>query len=188
MRAFDAGVIDGMNKTAGIKSWVKAPIETYKALRATGAKPMGRLSAALQTAKKRKGQTAAAGGALLAGGAGTAYLAGGRKKTAAASNPAQAPKSSLSSGAPEAQRFAPYLNQGGGAAGQHQAGPVASVPQPWPGHVNIGDKSPGQQAAGAVAMDTSPDTGERGTSNTGDMVRTKSAAFVAGIGSVLDDE
>ena len=96
-------------------------------------------------------------------------------------------KVSLPSGTPEAQRFAPYLNQGGGNAGQHTAGSVESRPQPWPGHVNVGDKGAGQQVPGRVAMDTSPDTGEKGTSDTGDMIRTKSAAWIAGAEAVLND-
>jgi hypothetical protein len=105
----------------------------------------------------------------------------------AAGNPAQPVKQSLGTGQPEAQRFAPYLNQGGGMPAAHKAGAVESKPQPWPGHVNIGDKSPGQQVAGPVAGDKSPDTGEMGSAG-GDMTVTKSAAFWAGVDSLFDGD
>ena len=114
----------------------------------------------------------------------------GLDKVAGASNPAQPVKSSLPGGAPEKLRFAPYLNQGGGQAAEHKAGPVESKPQPCPGHVNIGDKSPGVQVAGDVGGRAgSPDTGDLGMGQSGDQTVTKSAAFMAGaLSQVIDDE
>lgn len=109
-------------------------------------------------------------------------------KLAGSSNPAQPVKNSLGTGAPEGQRFAPYLNQGGGGAAQHQAGEVQKQPQPWPGHVNIGDKKPGVQVAGDVGgRGGSPDTGELGIGQGGDTTVTKSAAYEAGFESMLGD-
>lgn len=109
------------------------------------------------------------------------------EKLAGSSNPAQPVKQSLGTGYPEGQRFAPYLNQGGGQAAQHKAGEVQKQPQPYPGYVNMGDKSAPQQTAGQVAMDSSPDTGELGMGQGGDMTVTKNAAFEAGIESMLAD-
>ena len=81
-----------------------------------------------------------------------------------------------------------YLNQGGGKAGKHVAGSVESTPQPWPGHVNIGDKSPGQQGAGDVGgRGGSPDTGERGTTmGSGDQAMSKSASWVMGANDAIE--
>lgn len=109
-------------------------------------------------------------------------------KLAGTSNPAQPVKSSMGTGYPEGQRFAPYLNQGGGMAAQQTAGEVQKHPQPWPGHVNIGDKKPGTQEPGFVNRHGSPDTGELGMGQGGDMTVTKSAAFEAGISSVFVDD
>lgn len=108
-------------------------------------------------------------------------------KMAGSSNPAQPVKQSLPTGHPEAQRFAPYLNQGGGMPAAHQAGDVQRHAQPWPGYINTGDKGAPQQTAGMVAMDKSPDTGEMGSAG-GDMTVTKSAAFWAGVDTMLDDD
>lgn len=79
--------------------------------------------------------------------------------------------------AAEAPKLAPYL-QGHPNAEQQVAGPVQSQPQPWPGHVALGNKSPGQQVAGPVAKHLPPDTGERGS-------LAKSAAFQAGVCNAL---
>jgi hypothetical protein len=196
MNAFEIGMNEAMEKVAGpgldklkamaVKAGKKvvAPVRTFRGLRnAPGGMSVG--GALYRTAAAHPGHTMAAAGGL---GLGAGYLAGkSRQKTAAAGNPAQAVKQSLPTGAPEAQRFAPHLNQGGGMPPAHQAGPVQSQPQPWPGHVNVGNKSPGQQVPGPVARDTSPDTGEKGKADEGTMTRTKSAAFVAGIAAVLDD-
>ena len=195
MSAFEIGMDEAMEKASGLKDWVKAPGKTYKLLRdatpSIGGAPaeagMKRGAALLATIKRHKGQAAAAGGLLAAPGVAYGVHRLRREKTAAAGNPAQAVKQSLSTGAPEAQRFAPHLNQGGGMPPAHQAGPVQSQPQPWPGHVNVGNKSPGQQVPGPVARDTSPDMGEKGRADEGTMTRTKSAAFIAGIAAVLDD-
>lgn len=75
---------------------------------------------------------------------------------------------------------APYL-QGSPKAGQHTAGPIDSRPQPWPGYVNHSKGAP-SQTAGSVAQDTSPDTGEKGsTKGSENQAITKSAAFEAGV-------
>ena len=103
-------------------------------------------------------------------------------KIAAAGNPAAPVKKSLSTGpGPAVPKLAPYLNHGGGQAPQHQAGEVQKQPQPWPGHVNIGDKRPGTQTAGDVHTHASPDTGERGSACGEAHTITKSAAFWAGV-------
>jgi hypothetical protein len=106
---------------------------------------------------------------------------------AAAGNPAAPQKSSLPGMAFGAPGTA-YLNQGGGQATQQSAGRVQMHAQPWPGHVNVGDKKPGTQVPGDVGgRSGSPDTGELGLGQGGDMTVTKSAAFEAGIVSALDD-
>lgn len=107
----------------------------------------------------------------------------------AAGNPAAPVKSSLPTGSPEAQRFAPYLNQGGGMPTAHAAGEVAKQPQPCPGYINTGDKGAPQQVAGDVGgRSGAPDMGELGTGQGGDMTVTKSAAFVAGAMAALPDD
>lgn len=105
----------------------------------------------------------------------------------AAGNPAAPQKSSLP-GMGHGSPSTAYLNQGGGGARQQVAGNVQIHPQPWPGHVNIGNKSPGTQVPGNVGgRGGSPDTGELGMGQGSDMTVTKSAAFEAGIVSALDD-
>lgn len=104
----------------------------------------------------------------------------------AAGNPAAPVKSSLGTGYPEAQRFATYLNQGGGMAAQHVAGSVQMHPSPYPGYINTGNKSAPMQVAGNIGgRGGSPDTGELGLGQGGDMTVTKSAAFQAGLASVF---
>lgn len=104
----------------------------------------------------------------------------------AAGNPAAPQKRSLGDGPIDMGLSAPYLNMGGGKAQQHQAGDVMRQPQPWPGHVNIGDKKPGVQVGGDVENRSgAPDTGERGSSG-GDMTVTKSAAFEIGFNAIID--
>jgi hypothetical protein len=197
MNAFEIGMNEAMEKVAGpgldklkamaVKAGrtIAAPVSTFRGLRnAPGGMGVGKALA--RTAAAHPGHAMVAAGGL---GAGAGYMIGKRRqKTAAASNPAQAVKQSLPTGAPEAQRFAPHLNMGGGMPPAHQAGEVQKQPQPWPGHVNVGDKRPGQQVPGPVARDTAPDTGEKGKADEGTMTRTKSAAFVAGVAAVLDDD
>lgn len=111
-------------------------------------------------------------------------VAAGMEKAAA--NPAAPQKSSLP-GMGHGSPGTAYLNQGGGQARQQSAGSVQSQPQPWPGHVNIGNKSPGVQVPGNVGgRSGSPDTGDLGMGQGGDMTVTKSAAFEAGVVSALD--
>jgi len=110
-------------------------------------------------------------------------------KIAANGNPAAPVKQSLPTGpGPSVPKVAPYLNHGGGQAPAQKPGPIQSQPQPWPGYVNIGDKKPGTQTAGDLGAHGSPDTGERGSSFTGDTkALTKSASFWAGVVSQMDE-
>jgi len=198
MNAFEIGMDVAMEKTSGIVrdigqgykglgSMIGSPRKAYGALKQS-LKTQGLKGTLKGSHKELKalGTTALGVGGLGYGAHRLLKKPG--EKTAAAGNPAQAVKQSLPTGTPEAQRFAPHLNQGGGMPPAHQAGPVQSQPQPWPGHVNVGNKSPGQQVPGPVARDTSPDTGEKGQADEGTMTRTKSAAFIAGVAAVLDDD
>ena len=110
-------------------------------------------------------------------------------KHAANGNPAAPVKQSLPTGpGPSVPKVAPYLNQGGGQAPTQKPGETQKQPQPWPGYVNIGDKKPGTQTAGDLGAHGAPDTGERGTSFTGDTkALTKSASFWAGVESQLTE-
>lgn len=111
------------------------------------------------------------------------------RKIAASGNPAAPVKSSLG-GMERMSPSAPYTN-GGGKAVQQVPGSVQSQPQPWPGYVNHSKGAPQQTAGDVAGRAGSPDTGDLGLGQGGDMTVTKSAAFALGVEyflSVDDDE
>lgn len=99
---------------------------------------------------------------------------------------AQAAMSKIAADNPTAPRLAPYLNQGGGQAGQQQPGAVAKQPQPHPGYVTAGTgvQQASPQVAGDLKPHGAPDQGERGAQG-GDMTVTKSAALAAGFDAAM---
>lgn len=99
-------------------------------------------------------------------------------------NPA-APVKSSKDGMERTSPSTPYLNMGGGKAQQQQAGKVKDQPQPWPGYVNHSKDAPVQSAGDVGGRGGSPDTGELGMGQGGDMTVTKSAAFDLGMVDML---
>jgi hypothetical protein len=102
-----------------------------------------------------------------------AFALGAQMKLAESSNPAAPVKHSLPSGRPESPAARHLNTPGGASAGTHSALPP---PRPAPGQSFTTGPLP---KGGNLGIDTSPDTGEKGSA--GMMTTTKNAAWEAGV-------